>query len=268
MLMARGLGGWRARIVGLYGATGKANNAGWRVLPMLLLLWGAAAQAALAAERPVLVLLGDSLTAGYGLPAEEAFPAQLERALAARGLDVEIRNAGVSGDTSAGGLARLDWAVGPDADAVVVELGANDALRGVDPAETERNLDAILRRLTERGLKVLLAGMYAPPNLGAEYAHRFNAIYPRLAEKYDVPLYPFFLDGVALDPALNQADRIHPNAAGVEIIAEQIAPAVAALLRAQEGAFQREAPRPAGQSQAAVARGASSSLAGCGSRAG
>lgn len=243
-------GAWRARIVGLYGATGKADNPATRGLLVLLLLCGMMGQAVLAAERPVLVLLGDSLTAGYGLPAEEAFPARLERALAGRDLDVEIRNAGVSGDTSAGGLARLDWAVAPDVDAVVVELGANDALRGVDPAETERNLDAILGWLKERGVDVLLAGMYAPPNLGADYVRRFNAIYPRLAEKHDVPLYPFFLEGVALDPALNQADRIHPNAAGVEIIVERIAPAVAALLRAEEGMplpeAPREAPRPAG----------------------
>lgn len=175
---------------------------------------------------------GDSLTAGFGLAEEDAFPRQLEQALRARGYEVEVINAGVSGDTASGGLARLEWSLSGPIDAVIVELGANDALRGVDPAITRQALDEILARLKQRGVKVLLAGMLAPPNLGEAYGAAFNGIYGDLASKYQVALYPFFLDGVAADPRLNQADGLHPTAAGVSVIVERILPAVEALLQA------------------------------------
>ncbi|KAA1055458.1 arylesterase [Azospirillum argentinense] len=177
-----------------------------------------------------LLALGDSLTAGYGLPEPQAFTVQLQAALRAKGYDVTVVNAGVSGDTTAGGLSRLDWALADKPDAVLVELGANDMLRGLDPAAARANLDAILKRLTGETLPVLLAGMYASPSLGRAYMDRFNAIYPDLAKTYDVQLYPFFLDGVAADAALNQPDGIHPNAAGVKVIVERITPHVARLL--------------------------------------
>jgi len=187
--------------------------------------------AAADAADPIRILaLGDSLTAGYGLAPEDAFTAQLERALQDRGYDVEVLDAGVSGDTTAGGRARLDWALADDPDMVLVELGANDALRGIDPAEARRNLAAILERLNAEGLPTLLAGMYAPRNYGADYAEAFDAIYPDLAEAYDVHLYPFFLEGAATDPDLNQADGIHPNAAGVEVIVENIVPHVVEVI--------------------------------------
>ena len=183
------------------------------------------------ADRPLrLLALGDSLTAGYGLPQPDGFVPRLERALRDKGYNVQVINAGVSGDTTAGGLARLDWALADKPDAVLVELGANDMLRGLDPDATRANLDAILKRVTERRLPVLLAGMYATPSLGSAYTTRFNAIYPDLARKYDVPLYPFFLDGVATDTVLNQQDGIHPSAEGVRIIVERITPYVARLL--------------------------------------
>ena len=196
-----------------------------------LLLLIATAAAALAAERPVkIVALGDSLTAGLGLAASEAFPAKLEKALKARGLAVEIANAGVSGDTASGGLARLDWAVPADTDAVIVELGANDMLRGTDPRIARRALDEIVRRLTERRIVVLLAGMRAAPNLGAEYSREFEAIYPELAAKYDVVFYPFFLDGIAAESRLNQRDGLHPTKAGVDAIVSRILPKVEELV--------------------------------------
>lgn len=188
-----------------------------------------------AASEPIrLLAIGDSLTAGYGLPADVSFPVQLEAALRARGYPVAVINAGVSGDTTAGGLARLDWALADEPDLVLVELGANDGLRGLDPNETRRNLAAMLERLTERGLPTLLAGMYAPPNLGREYGAVFNALYPELAATYDVPLYPFFLDGVAAEAALNQDDGIHPNAEGVAVIVERIVPMVIALIESAD----------------------------------
>jgi acyl-CoA thioesterase-1 len=164
------------------------------------------------------------LTAGYGLPAGAAFPARLQAALRAKGHAVEIHDAGVSGDTASGGLSRLDWSVPDGTHAVIVELGANDALRGIDPKVTRAALDGILRRLKERGMAVLLAGMRAPRNLGEDYARAFDAIYPELAAAHGVPLYPFFLEGVVTDAALNQGDGIHPNAAGVEVIVRGIAP--------------------------------------------
>jgi acyl-CoA thioesterase-1 len=189
-----------------------------------------------AASDPLRVLaFGDSLTAGYGLPKAQSFTAQLERALTDEGLAVTVIDAGVSGDTSAGGRARLDWTLAGTADggpdAVIVELGANDALRGIDPRITYDNLDAILGELKRRNLPVLLAGMRAPPNMGAEYTEAFDGIYPRLAEKHGVALYPFFLDGVAADPDLNQADGIHPNARGVAVIVKRMSPAVKVLLK-------------------------------------
>ena len=180
-----------------------------------------------AATPPVkLAVLGDSLTAGYGIKPEQAFPALLQAALKAEGRDVAVLNHGVSGDTSAGGLDRLDWVLGDKPDIVMVELGANDALRGIDPAITERNLSAIIAKLKAAGVTVWLAGMMAPRNLGPEYVAAFDGIYQRLADKYQVPLYPFILDGVAQDPALNQADGLHPNPRGAEVVAQHLLPFV------------------------------------------
>jgi len=195
-----------------------------------LALVSAVAQPA-GAGRPVkIVALGDSLTAGLGLPADAAFPARLERALAQKGIAAEVVNAGVSGDTTADGLSRVDWSVPDDTDAVILELGANDALRGLDPAQVRANLDAILKRLTARKLPVLLAGMRAPPNLGADYAKAFDAIYPDLAGAHGALLYPFFLDGVAAERSLNQGDGLHPTAAGVDVIVERMLPLVEELV--------------------------------------
>ena len=197
------------------------------VLLVLTLLLPAAA-----AERPVkIVALGDSLSAGLGVGAEEAFPAKLERALRAKGHAVEVINAGVSGDTAAGGLARLDWSVPDGTEAVILELGANDALRGFDPAGTRDAIDQILQRLKARGVPVLLAGMRAPPNMGADYARRFDAIFPELAQAHGVPLYPFFLDQVASQAALNQRDGIHPTAAGIDVIVRGILPKAEELVQ-------------------------------------
>jgi acyl-CoA thioesterase-1 len=188
---------------------------------------GFSARAQGAAMRPLkLVALGDSLTAGYGLPGEAAFPAVLERALRAKGYAVSITNAGVSGDTTSGGLARLDWSVPDGTDGVILELGANDMLRGIDPNIPRQALDEILARLRERGIPVLLTGMYASRNLGAEYVARFEAIFPDLAKKYGVPLYPFFLDGVAGVRELALPDGLHPTAKGVQVIVERILPTV------------------------------------------
>jgi acyl-CoA thioesterase I len=184
-----------------------------------------------AADQPLrIVALGDSLTAGYGLASNEAFPVRLQRALAAKGIAAEIANAGVSGDTASAGLARLDWSVPEGTDAVIVELGANDALRGIDPKVTRGALDALLRRLGERHIVVLLCGMLAPRNMGAEYGAAFDAIYPDLAKAHGAILYPFFLDGVASDPKLNQRDGLHPTAAGVDVIVGRILPAVERLV--------------------------------------
>ncbi|WP_209000551.1 arylesterase [Labrenzia sp. DG1229] len=177
-----------------------------------------------------LVVLGDSLSAGYQLAPQEGFPEQLQKALDARGLSVEVVNAGVSGDTTSGGLSRLDWSVGTDADAVIVELGANDALRGIQPDITRNNLNEITRRLRDRGVEVLLAGMLAPRNLGPEYAEAFDPIYSDLAQAHGALLYPFFLEGVALNPNLNLSDGMHPNADGIAIIVENILPKVEELL--------------------------------------
>ena len=175
--------------------------------------------------KPIKILaLGNSLTAGYGLEKAYSFISQLREALRSDGLDVLLINGGVSGDTSAGGRARLGWALSDNPDAVIIELGANDGLRGLNPSATERNLDAIIAEVKSRGLPVLLSGMRAPPNFGVDYASEFNAIYPRLAERYDVLFDPFFLAGVAADPDLNQADGIHPNKEGVAVIIKRLMP--------------------------------------------
>jgi acyl-CoA thioesterase-1 len=186
---------------------------------------------ALARAEPVkIVALGDSLTAGYGLPVADAFPTKLQAALKAKGVDASVANAGVSGDTASGGLERVDWSVPDGTDAVIVELGANDALRGLDPKLTEKALDAILTKLDQRHIPVLLAGMKAPPNMGADYAKAFDAIYPRLAAKHAVIVYSVFLDGVVADAKLNQGDGMHPTAAGVDIIVARILPSVEQLI--------------------------------------
>ena len=188
------------------------------------------------AESRTIVALGDSLTAGFGLAEEAAFPARLEAFLRARGHDWRVLNAGVSGDTSAGGLARLDWALGDKPDLVIVELGANEGLRGLPIEAMEANLDQILARLKAAGIAALLCGMRVPPNLGKDYATAFAAVFPRLASKYDVPLYAFFLDGVAAQPALNQPDGIHPTAEGIAEIVARIGPVVErAMMAAKAG---------------------------------
>ncbi len=184
------------------------------------------------AARPLrVVALGDSLTAGYMLAPQAAFPAVLEAALRARGIAVQITNAGVSGDTASQGLERLDWSIPDTTDAVIVELGANDALRGIDPAVTRQAIEAIVTRLEARGMAVMLAGMLAPRNLGADYARAFDAIFTDLAARHGLVLYPFFLDGVAGDPRLNLRDGIHPNAEGVRVIVERITPTVERFLK-------------------------------------
>jgi acyl-CoA thioesterase I len=179
-----------------------------------------------------IAVLGDSLASSYGLDLSEGFPARLEQRLAADGHACEVLDAGVAGDTSAGGRARLEWLLADQPSHVIVELGGNDALRALPPDEMERNLDAIITRLQGAGIPVLLAGMLAPPNLGRDYGAEFAAVFPRLAEKHNVPLYPFFLEGVAGDPALNQQDGIHPTAGGIERIVDGILPMVEAWLGA------------------------------------
>ena len=201
----------------------------WALLALLCVL--APASVANAADGPIkIVVLGDSLSAGLGLPVEDAFPTRLAEALKGKGVAATIANAGVSGDTASGGLGRLDWSVPDGSDAVIVELGANDALRGLDPNLTKAALDAILRKLADRHIAVLLAGMRAPRNMGPDYARDFDAIYPALASTYPVVFYPFFLDGVAADPKLNQGDGMHPNAAGVDAIVARILPRVEELV--------------------------------------
>ncbi len=188
-----------------------------------------------AADQTLRILvLGDSLSAGYGLMLPQSFPSQLEHALNEDGINAKIINAGVSGDTSAGGLSRLDWALSEEVDAVIIELGANDGLRALEPEETFRNLDSIISNVKQRGLAILLAGMRAPPNLGADYGHAFASLYPRLAKKHKVTLYPFFLEGVATIPELNQDDTIHPNAEGVKVVIEGILPYVKEMLQGMQ----------------------------------
>lgn len=183
-----------------------------------------------AADRPLkIVAFGDSLTAGYGLSAGASFPAKLEQALKANGAAVTVVNAGVSGDTASAGLGRVDWSVPDDADAVILELGANDALRGVDPAVTKAALDKILEKFKARKIPVLFAGMRAPRNMGADYVRDFDDLFPALAKTHDALFYPFFLEGVATDAKLNQPDGLHPNEAGVDAIVKGILPSVEEL---------------------------------------
>jgi acyl-CoA thioesterase-1 len=181
-----------------------------------------------------LLAYGDSLIQGYGLPTRDTFPKQLERALKERGYDVTVINGGRSGDTSAAGLARLDWALAEKPDAVILELGSNDALRGLPPEDMEANLSAILEKLADRYIPVLLAGMIAPHNLGEDYVRAYDAVFPALVDRFDVVYYPFFLAGVVLHPDLNQADGIHPNAKGVAVIVERILPSVIELIEDHE----------------------------------
>jgi acyl-CoA thioesterase-1 len=204
----------------------KAARGFFAALTITALLSAGAAQA----ETVQIVGFGDSLMAGYQLPAEDAFPVQLEKALKAKGHDVAIANAGVSGDTSSGGLARIDWSVPDGTKGVILELGANDALRGIPPEETEKNLDAMLEKLGGRGIRVLLAGMIAPPNMGADYGERFNGIFARLAEKHGASLYPFFLEGVVTMPDRQLEDGMHPNAKGVAAMVEAILPTAESFL--------------------------------------
>ena len=195
-----------------------------------MLLMSLTINLARAAELHITVL-GDSLTAGYGLDRQATFPVRLEAALRQRGFAVRVSNAGVSGDTSAGGLARLDWALQDRPDLIIIELGANDALRGLDPQQTRENLRQILDRLRERQILPLLTGMKAPRNLGAAYYNKFDQLYPELARQYQVEFYPFFLAGVAGVADLNQADGLHPSAAGVEVVVQGILPQVENCLR-------------------------------------
>lgn len=183
-----------------------------------------------AARTPEILAFGDSLTAGLGLAPEQSFPAKLEARLKSDGIAAKVVNAGVSGDTTTDGLARLDWALAEKPDLVILELGANDALRGIDPDTVRTNLDKIIAKVQASGARLLLAGMRAPPNWGEEYQDKFDRIYPELARAHDVTLYPFFLDGVATKPELNQADGLHPNERGVAAIVDRIAPVVARLI--------------------------------------
>ena len=207
----------------------------WRRIPgitMAAALWLALPSLgpAVAANPPQILVFGDSLAAGFGLPPEASFPVRLEARLAENGIRTRVINSGNSGDTTAAGLARLDWALADKPDLVILELGANDALRGIDPDTVRGNLDAMIGKIRASGAKLLLAGMLAPPNWGEAYKTRFDALYPELAKAHGVALYPFFLDGVAMEPALNQPDGIHPNARGVAALVDRIAPHVAKLL--------------------------------------
>jgi acyl-CoA thioesterase-1 len=197
---------------------------------VIAVLAAAFASAQAAAGVPVILDFGDSLTAGYGLPAGQAFPARLEAWLHQQGIEARVVNAGVSGDTTAGGLARLDWALADKPDLVMLALGANDALRGIEPSAVRENLDKMIRKIEVSGAKLLLLGMLAPPNWGEEYRHAFDQIFPELARIHHLPLYPFFLEGVAMKPELNQPDGLHPNERGVSVLVDRIAPVVARLL--------------------------------------
>jgi acyl-CoA thioesterase-1 len=205
----------------------KATLGFFAALAITALLSAGAARA----EPVKLVGFGDSLMAGYQLPAADAFPVKLQAALREKGFEVEIANAGVSGDTSSGGLARLDWSIPDGTKGVILELGANDALRGIAPEETEKNLDAMLTRLKERGIAVLLAGMMAPPNMGPEYGERFNGIYQRLAQKHGATLYPFFLEGVVTKANLQLEDGMHPNTEGVDVMVKTMLPTAETFLK-------------------------------------
>jgi len=182
------------------------------------------------AKSPEILAFGDSLTAGLGLPASEAFPARLQARLKDEGIEVKMINAGVSGDTTTDGLARLDWALADKPDFVILALGANDALRGIDPKIVRANLDKMIDKIKASGAKILLLGMLAPSNWGVDYEQAFDRIFPEVAKAHDVPLYPFFLDGVAMNPALNQPDGLHPNQRGIAVLVDRIAPLVAKMI--------------------------------------
>lgn len=215
------------------GFTATVNSRIAAFLALILCLAAVTAPANVHAQsEPIkLAILGDSLAAGYGLAPAQAFPNRLQAALKDRGRNVTVINHGVSGDTTMGGLERIDWMLADKPDIVMVELGGNDMLRALDPAATERNLDAIVDKLKQAGTTVWLVGMMAPRNFGPEYVKQFDVIYKKIADKHGVPLYPFFLDGVAQDPALNQPDGIHPNAKGVDVIVERILPGIEAWLK-------------------------------------
>ncbi len=223
----------------LYGVLRRTVN----VLASGLLFIAVLSVPAAAAEPLRILALGDSLTAGYGLPAEHGFTVRLQARLHAAGHAVEIENAGVSGDTSAGGSARLDWALASKPNAAIVEFGANDGLRGLDPRETHRNLDALLTKLSARNLPVLLTGMLAPPNMGREYGDEFRQVFTQLAADHEVLFYPFFLDGVAGEADLNQRDGMHPTLEGVEIIITRMLPSILALIE-RAGGRSRECRGP------------------------
>jgi len=199
----------------------------------MVALSGFVAAAPAAAHVPVVLDFGDSLTAGFGLLPEQAFPVRLEARLRQEGLQVRIVNGGVSGDTTTGGLARLDWALADKPDYVILALGGNDALRGIDPETVRANLEKMIDKIQANGAKLLLVGMLAPPNWGPEYKSAFDAIYPALAQEHHLPLYPFFLEGVAMQPELNQPDGLHPNQRGVAVLVDRIAPLVARLVGGQ-----------------------------------
>lgn len=222
------ISGWRVTV-------GVAVSGGgrWPTVKMAGLMMSALFTVPATAQEPLKIMLfGDSLVAGYGLAEEEAIPMRLEEELQELGLDVTVLNAGVSGDTTAGGVRRLAWALSDGPDFVVVELGANDGLRGIDPANTRENLEGIMAELSAADIPSMLAGMLAPRNLGPDYAADFDPIFSDLSAEFEVPLYPFFLEGVALVAELNQPDGIHPNPAGVDVIVERFAPAVVEALQA------------------------------------
>ena len=205
------------------------------VLPGTLLIAAMQMPASRAAREPLIVAFGDSITSGFGLQPEAALPARLEAKLRAEGIAAKIVNAGYSGDTTADGVSRLAWSLADKPDLVILELGANDALRGIDPKTVRANLEAMIAKIQASGAKLLLLGMRAPPNWGEEYRRQFDAIYPELAKAHNLPLVPFFLEGVAMDPRLNQPDGLHPNEKGVAVIVDHIAPEVAKLLSAGAG---------------------------------
>jgi acyl-CoA thioesterase I len=221
------------RNFGRYGVRNRFFNAMRALAAAMPILCAAVSTAA--ARTPVILDFGDSLTAGYGLMPEQAFPARLEKWLRGHGTAAQVINGGVSGDTTAGGLARLDWALADKPDLVILALGANDALRGIDPATVRDNLDKMVQKIEASGAKVLLLGMLAPPNWGEAYDRAFDRIFPDLAHARQATLYPFFLEGVAMKPDLNQPDGLHPNARGVDVLVDHIGPVVAGIVSPRPG---------------------------------